>query len=312
MYNSEVKERFIKGYAYTEYVHKSCVATFERSAPVEEELGKDFCAMSSKEAQLVIDRVGSLRGNNSRVNILYAYTRWCIWNKIAGASEEPLQTDKQSFSKIKQRMVSGPIHLQMCLDQIFEPEGDMTPDNLYRCFCWCAFMGITQREAQSITSKDVDFEDMVIRLGLESYPIYHESIQTFKNCSTLTEFSIPQFDRSMRHMQRADGNELLRGIRGVLSIDTLRSILAMKRKNKIDNGINVNMFTYNSLTLSGVFYRVYEKERAGITPDLSPLADATMSGKSYKFKNKLTLRGKQNQLANAYLEDYYAWKQVFC
>lgn len=313
MFNSELKERFISAFAYTDSVKTSCTVTFEKSSLVEEELGKDICAMNVEEAQRVVDTVGGVRGNNARVNIVYAYVRWCLWNKIPGAGDGALQTSRQSFTKIKQRMVSGPVHLQMCLDNIFEPEGAKTADNTYRCFCWFAFMGLSQNEAVTVTTDEVDFNDMVIRHNLQSYPIYRESLQTLKNCATMTEFVVPHYGTDVRIKPRADGKEMLRGTYGAQSIDTLRSILSNKRKDKFNQGIEVSKFTYNTLTLSGAFYRIYEKERAGITPDLAPLAAATIDNRAHSFSRQtLKYKWKQTQLVNAYLEDYYAWKQVFC
>ena len=312
MYNQELKERFIREFAYTDSVRKSCAKTFERAGQIEESVGADFCTMDLADARSVLDSVGSLKGNNARVNILFAYVRWCEWHKVPNVNMDILNESKQSYTKIRQKMVSGPFHLQMCLDQIFEPESAQTADNMYRCFCWFAFMGMTQRTAMSITSGEVDFDDMVIRHELRSYPIYRESLPTLRQCATMTEILIPAVDSSVRCRPRAYGDEMLRGLYGVQTINTLRATLAAKRKDKLDLGMDVSMFTYNSLTLSGAFYRIYEMERAGIAPDMSQLAAQTMDGRTYKLAQRLTLNGKQNQLATAYLEDYYAWKQVFC
>ena len=63
--------------------------------------------------------------------------------------------------------------------------------------------------------------------------------------------------------------------------------------------------------MSGLFYRVYEMERAGISPNFSEAALRVMDGKTYSLKGREKLEHKQNRIEKDYMEDYERWKLAF-
>lgn len=311
MYNREIKEWFMDGYAKSQSVRESCLLTFEGIAPFEERLGKDVYKMSSDESRAIIEEVGGVRSENGRVHIIQCYVRWAVAHHIPGAKDGFLRADGVSFEKLRSKMVSGPLHLQKCLDEIFDREEDNTVHCTYRCFFWFAFMGIPEEETIKIKDDEVDLVDMVIRHELSSYPIYRESLRTIQRCIKLTEFNY--FRKNTKNIyttKRSDGRELMRGVRGVPSITNIRSTVTQKKRIQDANGQTCDI-SYNTVWLSGVFYRMYEQERAGITPDFAPVVRLQMSGKEYSQKGGHSASSRMKKLLQYYADDYQNWKNTF-
>ena len=141
MYNEELKTKFIRD--YTQSINTANVATtiFNSFSLDEERWQADLCTKSVEELQPVIDRVMALRMRSQWVamNILKEYVRWCIANKVPDACDGMLNITMVGLDKIRKQMVSSPLHLQRCLDEVFDPEQDGTIDNIYRCYYWMAW-----------------------------------------------------------------------------------------------------------------------------------------------------------------------------
>ena len=70
--------------------------------------------------------------------------------------------------------------------------------------------------------------------------------------------------------------------------------------------------SYFRVWISGLFYRMYERERAGMPVDFSAAAAQFMEGKTYKLdRGRNTPEAKKRQLTRDYLEDYERWKLAF-
>lgn len=317
MYNEEVKTRFIREYTKSISRAETCVQAFEAMSEFENLWGADFCTKSADELSPVIERLVGFRSRSKwqRIIIFQKYVKWCISNNIGGACDGMLQIEDVGLSKVRSQMVANPTQLQMYLNVICEPESEQTTDNIYRCFYWMAYSGMDEESILSVRSSDVDFENMVIRSGGNEYEIYREAIPAIRNATNLTEFVYkhPNYppDKIVRR-NRAPGDTLMRGIRATASAPALRVELSRRSKRFVEDGLTDKQLSHYRVWLSGLFYRMYQREMAGIPVDFSGEAARFMEGKTYKLDTgRNTTEAKKRAVVNDYLQDYERWKAAF-
>ena len=85
-----------------------------------------------------------------------------------------------------------------------------------------------------------------------------------------------------------------------------------RRKKKIPPDSDMKLeLSFNRIWLSGVFYRMWEDEQAGLPVDFRSIAELDLAGKNYKLdQSRLTMNAKRNELARDYRDDYERWKQT--
>lgn len=315
MYNEELKTKFVRGYTNSISTAEVCQTIFNAFEQYEVEWDADLCTRSAEELQPVVDNLVGFRARSKwmRLIILKDYVKWCIGMKVPGACDGMLKIETVGLEKVKHQTVASPLHLQRYLDSICEPESEETTDNIYRCFYWLAYGGVAEEDILSIKCNDVDLDSMVVRYNGTEVPIYREALPAFKNCVKLTQFVYkhPNYDKLV-YKDRADGNTLVRGIRSAPSIKAMRVELSRRSKAKMDEGKTDLKLSYFRVWISGLFYRMYERERAGIPVDFSAAAAQFMEGKTYKLdRGRNTPEAKRRQLTRDYLEDYERWKLAF-
>ena len=314
MYNEEQKRKFIAG--YTKSIHTSNVACnmFEALAAYEETYEKDMCAFTVDELQPAINNVLGLRAVSKWMGIIIMreYVRWCIANKYPGACDSIMHVDLLGLDKVRAQMVSSPLHLQKYLNEVFDAEDEETIDNIYRCFFWMGYAGITEEDALQVETSDVNMASMTINHNGQERPIYREALPAFRNAIQLTQFSYkhPNYSKLVIR-DRVAGTTLMRGIKASMQLLTLRSTLSKRLTEAFKNGKTQQQLSFYRIWLSGLFYRMYEMERAGIPADFSETAIQEMSGKTYSLEGRATLRQKQNRKAKDYMDDYQRWKLAF-
>lgn len=315
MYNEELKTKFVRGYTNSISTAEVCQTIFNAFEQYEVEWGADLCTRSTEELQPVVDGLVGFRARSKwmRLIILKDYVKWCIGMKVPGARDGMLKIETVGLEKVKHQTVASPLHLQRYLDSICEPESEETTDNIYRCFYWLAYGGVAEEDILSIKCSDVDLNNMVVRYNDTEVPIYREALPAFKNCVKLTQFVYkhPNYDKLV-YKDRADGDTLVRGIRSAPSIKAMRVELSRRSKAKMDEGKTDLKLSYFRVWISGLFYRMYERERAGMPVDFSAAAAQFMEGKTYKLdRGRNTPEAKKRQLTRDYLEDYERWKLAF-
>lgn len=315
MYNEELKTKFVREYTNSISTAEVCQTIFNAFERYEVEWGADLCTRSTEELQPVVDGLVGFRARSKwmRLIILKDYVKWCIGMKVPGARDGMLKIETVGLEKVKHQTVASPLHLQRYLDSICEPESEETTDNIYRCFYWLAYGGVTEEDILSIKCSDVDLNNMVVRYNDTEVPIYREALPAFKNCVKLTQFVYkhPNYVKLV-YKDRADGDTLVRGIRSAPSIKAMRVELSRRSKAKMDEGKTDLKLSYFRVWISGLFYRMYERERAGMPVDFSAAAAQFMEGKTYKLdKGRNTPEAKKRQLTRDYLEDYERWKLAF-
>ena len=217
---------------------------------------------------------------------------------------------------MRRQTVANPQHLQRYLDSIFEPEEEETIGCTLRCYFWLAYMGMDEEDAFNITTSEVDLANMVIKHNDREYIIYRESIPAFRNCVRLKRFRYKHPNHtSISYKDRAPGDCLLRGI-SANKPNTQAFRVEISRRKKKASVIKTNSsldldLSFSRAWMSGIFYRMLERERAGIPADFLEIAIQFTEGRTYTLSRRQTVQDKQRRLAKYYLNDYNRWKEAY-
>ncbi len=314
MYNEEQKNRFIRDYTGSLNTANVAVTLFNAFEKHELMWGADLCTKSAEELQPVVDEVVGLRSKSKwmTLTILKEYVKWCLAMKVADACDGMLHIEAVGLDKIKKQMVASPLHLQKFLDDVFDPEQEETIDNVYRCYFWMAYGGIDEDDTILITNDAVDFSQMAIQYKETSVPIYREAIPAFKNAVTLTSFLYkhPNYSKPIRR-DRVLGDTIMRGVKATTKTFTMRTTLSKRNIKAVQDGLTDLQLSFYRVRMSGLFYRTYELERAGVPVTFSEAALRVMDGKTYALHGREKIEHRQNRIERDYLEDYQRWKLAF-
>lgn len=314
MYNEEQKKKFIREYTKSLSTAKVATTIFDAVELYEHRYGKDVCQMSTEEVQGVINEVLGVRikSHAMSMTILREYAKWCITMRIDGACDAILKVQSVGLEKMRRYMVSGPLHLQMCLDSIFDKEIEETIDIIYRSYFWMAYGGIKEEDIPKIKKENIDLHNMSVSYGGIVAPIYREAIPSITAALNLVSFNYkhPNYSKIIRR-DRASGTSIIRGIKAESDVMTLRAAISRKVAKAVKSGTAGVQLSYHRVALSGLFYRTYESERAGIPADFSEAAIEFTIGRNYKSDDERSIVYIQNRVAKEYMEDYLRWKLLF-
>jgi len=232
--------------------------------------------------------------------------------KVPDASDGMLHIVAVGLDKIKKQMVASPLHLQRFLDAVFDPEEEETIDNIYRCYFWMAYGGIDEEDTICVKRDDIDFSQMIIRYHTTSVPIYREAIPAFHNAVSLPSFLYkhPNYTKPIRR-DRVSGEEIMRGVKATTKTFTMRTTLSKRNIKAMQDGLTDLQLSFYRVRMSGLFYRTYEMERAGVPVNFSEAAQRVMDGKNYSLNGREKIVHKQNRIERDYMEDYQRWKLAF-
>lgn len=318
MYNEPLKREYIRSVHTSISKAEVCEIVFNAIEKYEEEWGADICTRSAEEIQPVIDQIVGIRARSKwqRLIILKEYVRWCLVNKVNGACDGMLKIQTVGLEKIRQQMLSGPMHLENYLNLLFDPASEQTNDNIFRCYLWLAYGGMDEEFIPFVKCNDVDFVKMEVRCaetGAFAY-LYKEGLEAFRCCAEMNAFRY--LHARLNHdkfIPRADGDELLRSFKGVPAIKSIRVDLCRRRRDS-SGGYKTDMqISHYRAWLSGLFWRTYELERfQNIPPSFKAAAEHHMEGREYKLDSgRNLLSSKNRQLERDYLEDYQRWKLAY-
>lgn len=304
MYNEAQKKNFITSTINTVAKAEAASVVFSHIEPKEKALGKDVCTFSAAELQEVANQSLAMRAATkaSQWKILRDYIKWCKAGHIPGAKDHTGEVSILALDKVKTRMVSSPMHLQMVLDSVFEPEEKHSTDDAVRLFCWFAYAGINAEDTSSIRIQDVDLTDNSVMVRGERFRLPAEAAASLRSCATMTEFWYKHPNYEARWLSRCGGDQLLRGIKAEAKWQQLKRKLSLRMKDAYESGKTTTWTSYENIAVSGLFYRIYEQERAGIKPDFLAIARETTSSDS----NKVAV-----DKARCLRTDYQIWNSAF-
>lgn len=306
MYHAERKSRFAEQYDVRD-TRVTVESMFRSIAPYEEKYGKDVSEMSVAELQYTIDHAFAVKtiSKYSKLRYLDKYIGWCSLNGFQNVTDAIKHISTASIDKVRQQLTSNPMHLQRCLDIAFAPVEDETIDIIYRCYLWLGYMEFPEDRIAELTREHLDFNGHVLVFNDHMYTIYQESEKAFRKAAELTEFNYhhdsPSYDiRRSRYMS----NGLIRGIKGDFQALTIRPKIASRVREYANSDTPVFQLSYKRLATSGMFYRLYTRERAGMQVD--PLNEFYEAFAERGIKKK-----SAKTLAFSYVNDYERWKFAF-
>lgn len=279
---------------------KTAERVFSITEPYEETHSTDLCQLSDAVLQEIQAEHSDVRSFASMID---RYIRWC---------EDTFQRDDR-MEKIKVKMVASPKHLDWKMDMALDKAEMETTDSLMRAYFWLAFSGVPQNEIISMTKHDIDFENMVIFVNGRYYELYRESLRALRNVCFLPSFHYinPNYTGDKKNICRArkPGDNIFRGIRRAqYSLEEMISQINKKLKPK---GVDMD---YTSVFHSGIYYRMYEMERAGFEPDMSSyLADRMAKAEKKAMEEGRTFNRKTflNQVKVKLKKEYTMWKKAY-
>lgn len=202
------------------------------------------------------------------VSVIRQYNRFYKAKHKADGVELPDSKNYQGLGKGSEAEVWGtmyasPEHLSKVMDETFSPVDAMETDLCIRGYLWLAYAELDDEDAVAVRENDLDFEHSVIRFRGKEYQMYKPAIDTFRRLSTAREFNV-RAQKDVRRVNRAEGSWLLRG-RGVSSNKEDLTVASMRATLSRVNLLKSRSFSYNNVRYSGMFYRLYQKEKSGGT-----------------------------------------------
>lgn len=327
MYNAKLKIRFIQFYAGgLDSTADAAARLFDYLEKFEIEWGADVCTATAEQLKPVVSGIGTARNTYrwANITILQEYVKWCLAESVPGAREGALQLsrDETESIAIRKQMVASPLHLQMVLNKILEPESEETVDTIYRCYCWLIYGGMPSECLYRAKASDVDLSRMQVRYRLSSSEggdeterfakIYPEGLISVRAAAELQHFLYkhPLYKPSRR--DRYPGDELLRGIKSPPNADTVERRLNRLNSQAIKDRKTDTRISYTRLRLSGIFYRTYEIERAtGLIQFEDEASVSLLRNIGDSGMSKEDIKARQDRLFWNNIDDYTRWKRVF-
>ena len=313
MYNEVQKREFINEVlGGNQKQTRVCELLFFALAPYEEELGGDIATRSAREISVALNKLLGLRVQSryGKLSLVKKYIEWCVVKGYAQDAEKVDGIEIGSLTKIKNETVSSPQHLQIYLDTVFRPEELLTVDNMYRCVFWLAYSGVDENDSMSIRCSDIDLGNMVIVSNGFEYPIYREGLKSIKHCAAATQFTFihenPYYETQR---ERSPGDFLLRGVSKNRSEKAIQVSISKMTRDAVSSGKTTMRLHYYRAWISGVFYRKYMLERAGVEVDFKDVAADFIRDKEYSLHGyPIDRRRKLLAVSNDYRKDYERWK----
>lgn len=330
MFNEDRKRAFSQAYTHDVRNQKNCLVIFGKTGEFEEQFQCDVSQMTADQAKVMMEKICGASASSIRnmQTVLRAYTKWCKENNHP-VSSHVFKFDIDASDAIRANYVASPLHLSRSLDYIFHESDDLNIQYLARAFLWLAYMGFEEDEVIRITPDHIDWDAMRIQLPSSnwySYHIYSEAVRDLKMAVNLTSF-VSKIGRGKKIIPRSPGSEILRtfdndqsleemvtrGIRPVVSRACKAAKLYAEGQHDFPGGLCLNL-SFGRVLQSGIFYRMYEEERLGITPSFSKFADIDVSKNFVDDGTKLMKRRIQTALSDTrirYEQEYARWKNVY-
>ena len=319
MYNEAQKREFLS--TYSTRLQPYLEDIFERFGRAEERIGQDISQMSEEEQDVLIKTLFKPTENLKWIRkLISAYSGRGVspvettseYNESQSDSRPRrphTMTKEQYLQQIRERMVMNPLHLHQLLDAVLAPIDSNHTDILVRCYYWLVYSGVSPRSTLKIKKSDLDFNNMVIHDGDRIREIYSESVPAFRKAITQDYFAVWQDEKEVL-LKRPDSPLLLSETDGTANIErfytkNLKGIF--DRSNYPSNYRDILV-----IKESGIFYRLYTRERArGVRPSVFELAyDNAPSSVVEEFMTDERSGGPIKRRAEERERKYNYWKEA--
>ena len=311
MYNEDRKQQFIDERYKSESVKVQIRRIFKNTSDAEYSSGKDLCEFSADEVRVALSKSGYGGVRDHSVVQTFAavseYCEWCIARGITGVNEDLLNLRGAPSNALREKMVSGPTDLQSFLDEVFTPERKQGYDNVYRAYCWLAFLGFKEEDILELTIDDVSTVHGSIKFKGDVYPLYTAAVPCLSNCATLTEFIRPLHGHPVP-VARVGGKQLLRGLHTEANLKGLKNELSRNIATARKEGRTDRRLSYFRIWLSGQYFRLYSREKIGDVIDFGAIARETIAERGTNYSKPVKALWFTT---TQYEKDYKAWKETF-
>ena len=319
MYNEDIKMRFLEQLTYNLSTRNYYVGLFNSIEAYENQLGTDICTFTKEEIAQVVDNVlgGRMRTSLEKFYRLRQYIRWCVKENFPQAHDNISDIEIDRSKKMRIKTIPNPLALKKYLGDVFGDPDAVIRDakNIYKCYMWLAYGGAFQDEVLDLTESDVCVNDMEFVYKSHTIYLYKESLRVIRNCCGNDPFEHDHGTYSNK-MPRAPGDKLLRGRDGVPNAASFKIELSRSAQKARDCGKTDLEISFASARLSGRFYRMYEREKAGY--DIDFLGEFATDYKAKKKTQERMARMNAAELeklrkyirakAKDHEEDYLCWK----
>ena len=268
MYNEKIKRAYIDS---IELISQRIKAArfLEAIKQIETEAGMDLYEMSVSQLENSLKKMGNVKVGSARSQLMYArlYCKWCYLNHIDGATDSYkwLKSLNADLSAIREKTVGNPLGLKIYLDTVFSKESDMTSDNIIKAAFWLVYCGVLPNDIYTVKNSEIDMINLRIKLANGYFAsIPPEAIPSIRNCLEAKSFRYEK-NKYNNPVKRVDGDVLLRGMRTVGTIKTLFPVIGKRTRKAFTDGITDQNLTMSNVRDSGIYYRAYSAEIAGVT-----------------------------------------------
>lgn len=306
-YNEEKKLVFLESLEKNRERSERLLQIVARS---EKKYGKDLSQFTEQEIEHLLANELGYKSQTVRpdVSIIRKYLKWCEANGETLCANSSAKFTIDTSARLREVMFSSPKHLQRVMDLAFHPIEDETFDCVYRCYLWLLYMTMPEADVPNVLTAEVDLDEMIVEHDGNSYEIYREAMPVFRKLVTLNELRhSPRYDAAVRR----ESPYLLRTPRaehpGALS---LRNTAFLKMNS---SGVKSS---YKKIRWSGIFYQLYEAERAdadfGLKAGLNAWATRLAIEIRLEKDQPLDDISKSQQRIKSILKkDYLMWKKAF-
>lgn len=233
-----------------------------------------------------------------------------MYQYIPGVSRL-VEMDGQERSEFRSQYVTGPQHLDSILTRITDDPKLHKVDLVVRGYFWLAFSGLYEEDTYLLTAENLNFEDMTICYDGMVYPMYRQSVQTFRELA-----SAQSMRRRTRQRQdttlfpRAGGDQLLRTM-SPINREEMRVLYGRVLGGNVNSDGAPIRLNYRTVYFSGLFFRAFEMERVTGRYDFKQqISDYFVRRYKHKERDFDVKKLSNNKECTLKLE-YCKWKTAF-
>lgn len=340
MYNEPQKLLYIEEYLKSSKVkdketrYNSMRNFFNRLEDIENPLDKDFAMFNYDEVKMALSMIcrRSVRYQKSVLSELRSYVEWCIDHHCALDYENRLigiaPSDIDIVASYRINMFKNEDEFNLALDMVLRSVHEDTSHNFLRAILHLLFNGISYNEVFRLRSRQVNLEEQIIHLETRDVKISSMCRDILKYVMNMYEFfAAPKFDAdnidTLDDLAIGFDNVAGKARKGVKKYSIAKNGYAienskMDRSSMPSNYIPVisNAFTAikkakgdmvstttGDIIMSGLFHRIYEKERHGERADFKEYFAIANQDVKNEYGMSASLRDAELQ--------YAGWKTAF-
>lgn len=317
MYNPDTKGRFLWsmeckiGRQYR--LRCTYNQIFGKTESIEKKYGRDFAELSVSELGS-FDELFKGTTTLTPLRIKSGLLQYFEWYRVTFPQKNvsgAMSWIMSVLESYKEGIVASPTHLQIMLDKIFDPEDSPTMHTIYRSYLWVAFSGVMppQVAITGLTADNIDFSNLKFTIDNQDYPIYQQAIKSLTVTAYATEllYKHPNYTNPIMR-DRVENGSIFRGVKSDTDVHKLYRVISQICSDRKKESADVKMLTYSSVLHSGIFYRQYELEAAGMDVDFSHLAKRVNH-----YGREITRAqyvSRTNELNWRLQDEYYIWKYL--